>query len=379
MIEIKNKSKCSGCSACMTICPKKAITMIEDNKRFKYPIIDKEICINCGLCETICPILNTISNNSINLCYVAYNKDSRERMNGSSGSVFSLIANYILDNGGIVIGAALDNNNQLKHIAINNKKELESLRKSKYIQSDLDNIFAYVKEQLKIKKVLFVGTPCQVAGLKSFIKQNDNLITIDLFCHGVPSPKLFEKYIRELENKYNDKLVNYDFRDNSTGWDSYSNKMTFKNNTIIERHEENIYMKLFLSNIPLRESCYNCNFKLGNKYSDITLGDFWGVKKYYPEMYNKEGVSAIVINTTIGITIFESIKRNLEYKNCTIDEILDGNPSLRDSCARPKNIEDFFNDLDNLSIDELTKKYITKNNIYSRLMTKIKKKLTSNK
>lgn len=285
-----------------------------------------------------------------------------------------MIANYILDNKGIVVGAGFDENNNLKHIAIEKKVDLDPLRKSKYLQSDLGNIFKEIKEQLKTRKVLFVGTPCQVAGINAFIKNNDNLITIDLVCHGVPSPKLFSKYIKELEANNNDILINYDFRDKSTGWDSYSNKAIFKNKEVKELSSKNNYMKLFLSDVALRESCYNCNFKLGNKYSDITLGDFWGVNNKYPDMYNKEGVSAIIINTKEGEAIFNSIKDSIEYKDCSIEDIIIGNPSLKKSCELNKKRKSFFKDIDNMDIEVLTKKYANSNRPLSkRVINKIKR------
>lgn len=371
MEEIVSKKMCTGCTACVNICPRKAIIMKVDSDGFKYPVIDQEKCINCGLCEKTCPVINTKSKDSLNICYVAYNKSFIERMNSSSGSIFSLIANYILNNRGIVIGAAFDNNNHLRHIAIDKKEDLNPLRKSKYLQSDLNDIFKYIKDQTKTRRVLFVGTPCQVAGLKAFMKNNDNLITIDLCCHGVPSPKLFSKFVKELENKYNDKLINYDFRDNESGWDSYSNTFEFINNKISERNKENNYMRLFLANVALRESCYNCNFKLGNKYSDITLGDYWGIKNYYPEMYNKEGVSAIIINTENGKQIFNSICSDINYKKCTIDEITNGNPCLIESVKRPVNRDKFFNDIEKKSTNELVKKYIPKVSLLRRVKNKI--------
>ena len=372
MKEILSKENCTGCTACMNTCPKQAINFVEGQDGFKYPVIDQEKCIDCGLCKKTCPVLNSKENKSINECYVAYNKDENERLNASSGSIFSLVANYILENNGIVVGAAFDDNNHLRHIAIEKKEDLNPLRKSKYLQSDLDSIFKYIKEQLKNRKVLFVGTPCQVAGIKAFIKVNDNLFTLDLICHGAPSPKLFEKYVKELEEKKNDKLVNYDFRDKSTGWDSYSNTASFKNNSITESAISNKYMKLFLSDVALRESCYNCNFKLGNKCSDITLGDFWGVENYYPEMYNKKGVSAIIINTQNGKELFENIKNNLEYKKCSIEEIVNGNPSLKKSGAKPAKRDKFFEDIDKLSVDELARKYVPKASIIKRVYYKVK-------
>ena len=372
MEQVLEKNKCTGCTACMNICPKGAISMIEGEDGFKYPIIDQEKCINCGLCKKTCPVINTKENKSLNKCYVAFNKDEETRLKSSSGGIFSLIANYILEQKGLVIGTAFNDNNELKHIAIEKKKELPKLMGSKYLQSDLNNIFKYIKENIKDKKILFVGTPCQIGGLKAFIKKDyDNLICIDLICHGVPSPKLFKKYIEELE-KENGKLINYNFRDNSTGWDTYSNTATFKNKTITEDRKENNYMKLFLSDIALRQSCFNCNFKLGNKYSDITLGDFWGIKNHYPEMYNKSGVSAIIINTEKGNEIFKEIINNLEYKECKLEEIVSGNPSIKISGKEPKNRNKFFKEIDKLSVQELSNKYKKKFSILNKIKRKIK-------
>lgn len=374
MEKVIETKRCTGCTACLNICPKKAISMVEGQDGFKYPVIDQEKCINCGICKKTCPVLNTTSNNSINKCYVGYAKDDKTKENASSGGIFPLLANYILDNNGIVIGAAFDESNKLNHIAITNKKELEKLKGSKYLQSDLDNIFTYIKDNIKDNKILFVGTPCQVSGLKAFLKKDyENLICIDLVCHGAPSPKLFEKYIKELEQKYNDKLTNYNFRDKSTGWDTYSNTATFKNNKITELNSKNNYMKLFLSDIALRESCYKCNFKLGNKYSDITLGDFWGVSIFYPEMYDNKGVSCIIINTKKGLNIFDIIKKELRYKECTLDKIISSNPSLNISCKYPKKRKSFFDELSFQAIDNLATKYKKNESLVKKIINRIKK------
>lgn len=375
MDKIVDKHKCSGCTACASICPKNAISMVEDNEGFKHPVIDKEKCIDCGLCKKTCPVLNTNTNESKNKYYVAYNKDSKSKLNkASSGSIFELLANYILDNKGIVIGAAFEQDNNLKHIAIDNKKDLIKLKGSKYLQSDLNNIFDQVKNNIKDRKVLFVGTPCQVAGLKAFFKKDyDNLYCIDLFCHGVPTPKLFKKYIQELENKNNSKVIDYNFRDKVTGWDNYSNTVTFEEKNISEVYYKNDYMQLFLSDVALRGSCYNCNFKLGNKYSDITLGDFWQVDKFYPEMYNQEGVSAIIINTDKGKELFNQITKNIVYKECKIEEILYDNQSLKHSSECPNNRNEFFKEIDKLSVKKLTKKYKRKFPLHTRIINKLKK------
>ena len=374
MKHVLEKNKCTGCTACINICPKKAITMVESSDGFKYPEIDQSKCIDCGACIKVCPVLNTKANIALNKCYVGYNKNEKIQFNSSSGGIFSLIASNILNQNGIVIGAAFNENNELKHIAIEKNEDLHKLMGSKYLQSDLNNIFKYIKENIKNRIILFVGTPCQVAGLKAFIKNDyNNLICIDLICHGVPTPKLFKKYIDELE-KENGKLINYNFRDNKTGWDTYSNTATFKDKEITESSGQNKYMKLFLSDIALRQSCFNCNFKLGNKYSDITLGDFWGVKNYYPEMYNKSGVSAIIVNTEKGNQIFQNIQENIKYKECKLDEIVSGNPSLKVSGKEPKKRQSFFNEIDKSPVWKLTKKYQKKTSVLSKIK-KISKKI----
>lgn len=375
MQEIAKKSKCTGCTVCVNVCPKHAITMREGNDGFLYPFIDEKKCINCGLCKRKCPVLTTDKNNALNKCYVAYANSEEVKKHSSSGGIFPLIADYILDNNGIVIGAAYDKENKLKHMAVKKKEDIQKLYGSKYLQSNLDNIFEYIKDNIKDNKILFVGTPCQVAGLKKFIKdENNHLICIDFICHGVPSAKLFSKYINELEEYNHDKLINYNFRDKSTGWDNYSNTATFKKSKVSELQKDNHYMKLFLSDVALRESCYNCNFKLGNKYSDITLGDFWGVKDLYPEMYNKNGVSAIILNTKIGEEVFENIKNKITLKECEIEEITRSNPSLKISCNYNSKREEFFQDIDNMNVKELTKKYAKqKESIIKKILTKLKR------
>ena len=374
MKEILEKSRCTGCSACASICPKGAIKLVEDNEGFKHPEIDQSKCINCGLCKRTCPVLNTEENSSLNRCYVAYNKNNEMKKTSSSGGIFDAIARKVLSDNGIVIGAAFNDNMELEHIALEKIDDLEKLKGSKYLQSNINNMFSYIKEKINDKKILFVGTPCQVAGLHAYLKKDyDNLICIDLFCHGVPSPKLFNKYIKELEDDNSSKVVKYNFRDKKTGWDTYSNIASFENdNEISELQSNNSYMRLFLSDIALRESCYNCNFKIGNKYSDITLGDFWGVQKYYPEMYSKNGVSAIIINTEKGKLIFESISDDLEYKECKLEEIEDGNPSLKSSGKYPKKRREFFENIDNLSIKRLEKKYASVS-LIKKIIRKIKR------
>lgn len=373
MICIKDESLCTGCTVCENICPKKAIKMVENKEGFQYPVIDESKCIKCGLCQKKCPVTNEKNHNSINECYAAYNKNKYELNTSTSGGIFSLLAEQILKDGGIVIGAAFDENQKLNHIAIDTIEDLEKLKGSKYLQSNLNDIFKSVQQNIKKRKVLFVGTPCQIAGLKSYVKEHDNLLCVDLVCHGVPSPKLFNKYKRELEREHNDKLINYIFRDKKTGWTTYSTFAKFKKTEKRELAKDNSYMKLFLSDIALRKSCYNCPYKLGNKYSDITLGDFWGISKKIPKMYNKNGVSAIILNTEKGKMAFNKISSQIISCECKLSDITDGNPALVNSAKINKNREDFFIEMNNYSISELTKKYIPKRNIFIRIIKKIKK------
>lgn len=376
MKQIVDKSLCTGCTACANICPRGAINFKEDDEKFKYPTINQEKCIDCGLCKKICPIINKKKNTSLNICYAAYAKDNEIRDNGSSGGIFEIIANYILEQNGIVIGAAFDEKLKLRHIAISKKEELKQLRGSKYIQSDLDDIFNLVKNNVKDRKILFVGLPCQVAGLTSYIdKDYDNLITIDLICHGVPSIKVFNKYIKEIEKKNNTIVKNYLFRDKTFGWKNFSNKIILKDTEIIQSHKENDYMKLFLYDYALRKCCYNCNFKLGNKYSDITLGDFWGIENKNIIENDDKGMSAVIINTIKGKEIFENVNNKLKYQECKLEDILDGNMALAISSSCPDKRTEFFNDLDKKDINELVKKYIPKKNIIKIIYIKIKNKI----
>lgn len=376
MEKIVDDKKCCGCTACYNTCPKNAIKMVLKEDGFRYPVIDQSKCINCGLCKKVCPVINTNKSKSINKCYVGFSRNGKLKEKASSGGIFPLIATYILDNGGYVIGATFDDNNDLNHVVIDSKKSLSKIMGSKYLQSNLNDIFTFVKKNVVSKKILFVGTPCQVAGLKMFLKKDyENLICIDLICHGVPSLKLFKKYLNDIEKKNNSKVINCNFRDKSTGWESYSTTISFNDKKVSKNHNDDNYMKLFLSDIALRESCYNCNFKLGNKYSDITLGDFWGVKKYYPEMYNDGGVSAIIINTDKGKIVFNLIKNDIIFKDCRLEEIVEGNPSLEKSARLSKNREVFFEELDNRSIDYLVSKYKKKISLKMKIKIKVKKML----
>lgn len=362
MDKICEKKLCTGCTACFSICPKNAITMVENEEGFKYPVIDNSKCIDCQMCKKTCPVLKSNQKESLNECYAAFSKNKEIRENGSSGGIFQILAENVLKKGGIVIGAAFDEKFVLSHTPIDKYQDLDKLLGSKYVQSDMKKIYKYVKEKLKDRLILFVGTPCQVAGLKSYIKLNDeNLITIDFICHGVPSNKVFQKYIKEIEKKNGKKIDYYSFRNKRNGWKNYNTKIVVENNELIEHHNKNNYMKIFLWDLALRPSCYNCKFKLGNKYSDITLGDFWGIENMPQIMEDDdEGISSVIINTTNGKKFFEKNTEKMFYNRCEIENILKINTALRDSAQLPQNREKFFKNINKYTIDELVKKYIKK-------------------
>ncbi|MFR5684657.1 MAG: Coenzyme F420 hydrogenase/dehydrogenase, beta subunit C-terminal domain, partial [Clostridia bacterium] len=295
------KIKCYGCGACSKICPKNAIIMKMDKKGFFYPEIEKEKCIQCGLCEKVC--WNPESNNEYfkePLVYAVKSKDMQTRLQSSSGGVFTQFAKICLEENGVVYGACYAEDFEVKHIRIGNIEEIQKLRGSKYVQSNLKNVYSEVKKDLQNgKKVMFVGTPCQVYGLNQYLRGIDklNLILVDLVCHGVTSPKIWKDYITFIERKYHGKLSKYTFRNKEKGWRGYHPLAKFDNGRKIESRCITSYTNLFSTDLALREGCYQCNFSSTHRKSDITIGDFWGLEKTIPEFIDDLGVSLVLINT----------------------------------------------------------------------------------
>lgn len=318
--------KCTGCFLCADICPTKAIKMQLDEEGFFKYIIDESKCIKCGLCVKKCPKLKYSSNNnkiSSSNCYSAYSKDDEILLNSSSGGIFSEISNFILNFNGVVIGAAYINNS-VRHILIEKKEDLKLLRGSKYLQSDLTGIYNIVKDNLKQnKKVLFSGTPCQIAALTNFI-QDENLYTIDIVCHGVPSKKVYDFMLLEC---FNSKVSKVEFRKKTNSWRNFNIKY---DNKIISKDEDK-WFKEFLNNTNLKQDCYNCPFVSDKRLGDITLADFWGIQDIDLDFYNlnrDRGVSAIMINSKKGKYLFEGIKENIIYKEQDLNKLIKYNPRI---------------------------------------------------
>ena len=350
MIAIKDKSKCSGCHSCMNICPKNCIEMKVDEEGFWYPEVDKEKCIECGICKKSCPILNDMSIQNNPKAYACYNKNEEIRKESSSGGIFTLLASYTIDNDGIVFGAAFNQNFEVEHIEVTNEQDLSKLRGSKYVQSKLGNTYLKIKNYLNQGKlVYFSGTPCQIDGLLCFLcKKYDNLI-----CHGVPSPKVWKHYLKQFSLEKNASIL---FRDKSTGWDSYSFTIKQKNK-FTQFSSNNEYMKVFLKDLCLRPSCYNCHSKSLHRNSDITLADFWGIKDVCPEMYDNKGTSLVFINSKKGKQLFNKIIKDIKYQEVNINEVSKYNPSSFKSANIPEKRENYMNNIFNNQFDKYSKKY----------------------
>lgn len=326
-----NKKECCGCTACMHVCPVKCIVMQEDEEGFLYPAVEKEKCIHCHKCKKVCPVLNSENQNTKTQAFVGYSRNEEIRKQSSSGGVFSVIAEWILEQDGVVFGAAFDENFEVHHISVESKEELAKLRGSKYVQSRLENVYPEVKQYLEMKrKVLFTGTACQIAGLRKYLdKEYESLYTVDVLCHGVPSPKIWRMYLEEMKRQHNALIEKVEFRNKETGWKNYSMNILFSDMQRYCVHFfEDKFMSMFLDNIDLRLSCYECHFKDFPRISDMTIGDSWGIEKYMPDMDNDKGTSIILIHSLKSGIILDAIKKKLIVREARLDEVL---PSTADS------------------------------------------------
>lgn len=374
MITINNKKDCMGCHACSNICPKQCIHMKSDIEGFWYPDVDYDKCIKCVLCIKVCPIINKTIVQNEPKAYACMNKSEPVRLESSSGGIFTLIAEQVIDNGGIVFGAGFNENFGVEHSYIETKEELDKFRGSKYVQSKIGDTYAQVKDFLKQeRKVLFTGTPCQIGGLRSYLGQTyDNLFCIDIVCHGVPSPKLWKKYISYMENSTGSPTRRIAFRLKNEGWKRFSVSFLFNNDTEYRQTiDKDLYMKAFLKDVCLRPSCYACEFKTLHRESDITLADFWGIQNVLPEMDDGKGTSLIFVNSDNGQSILEEIKDDILYKEVDINQAVKYNSAAIKSVGYNPKRDSFFGELDNLPFNVLVKKYCT-DSISIRIKSKSK-------
>lgn len=375
MIEIKDKHTCCGCEACVQVCPGKCISFREDEQGFGYPSVDLNECINCGLCERVCPVINISEKKNRLKVYAAVNPNLEIRLQSSSGGVFTTIAEAVIDAGGVVFGARFDKDWNVVHDFAESKEGIEFFRGSKYVQSRIGNSYLQVREFLKTgRKVLFSGTSCQIAGLLKFLRRRyDNLLTVDVVCHGVPSPLVWREYLRNVLSQNGTAVKNtgseslsdvqtisgVSFRDKKYGWKKYdfviqgtvSQASTLYRNTVCgqflhqtellrEEFGKNIFMNLFLRDLDLRPSCYVCPAKAGRCGSDITIADYWGIGNNHPEKDDDMGVSLVLVNSDSGLEWFD--KLNVDKIETPYEDAFAGNHSIEVSAHENKLVAPFW-------------------------------------
>lgn len=372
MNNIEDVEGCTGCTACMNLCPKRCISMKENKEGFLFPHIDEERCINCGVCYKNCPQVKKPNFNEVSRTYAAINNNHDVVMNSSSGGLVSAIADIILESGGVVYGVTLNTNNwSAEYVEIDNKEDLKKIRGSKYLQSSLEYTFTQIQKRLDNKyKVLFIGTPCQVAGLYAYFEKKniDDLYTIDLVCHGVPSPKLFKVYTEYLETKYHKRLTGFSFRDKKRFPNKLALKYTFGADKRYYLGKCEAYYMQFNAAASYRESCYKCQYAQRNRVGDITLADYWGIEMIHKDFDNTYGSSLVLENTNKGKWLIEQadiykIDSKLEWA-VKYNHNLSA-PSAKNSCR-----EMFYKEVDEIGIENTIKKYIkVKSPVYNFILT----------
>ena len=355
MIDIVDKKDCTGCWGCVNICPKLCITMKIDKEGFDYPIVNESDCIKCKKCINTCPVLHKQEKENKPVAYACFNKDEEIRKESSSGGVFTLLARNIIEDNGVVFGARFNASFDVEHNYIETLDEIKVFRGSKYVQSRIGYTFTQVKEFLEDgRKVLFSGTPCQIGGLKSFLEKDyENLICIDIICHGVPSPMVWNKYKNEISNGRKITIINFE-----------------DGTSYFEKGTENKYIRGFIGDIYLRNSCYQCKFKTLHRQSDLTLADFWGIENINKNMYDGKGTSFLIINSEIGNQILQRIKEQIEVKEADLEESIKYNMSAVRASYRNTRREYFFRNINRFKFNKLVEKTL-KGSIYSRLKNKV--------
>jgi len=350
------KKNCSGCTACVNVCPQNAIVMQKDSEGFLYPEIVWDKCMNCRLCQKVCGFKTPSEKYPLKF-YAVKNKSTEIIHTSSSGGMFSAISDYILNLGGVVCGAAYNYEQHIvEHVFCRTREERDRLKGSKYLQSELHDSFAQIENCLKAgETVLFVGTPCQVSGLLNFLEQKrldlTTLYTCDLVCHGVPSPKIWKDYITAIEKKQHIKVDYVTFKDKRNGWE---HPVIIVKNGSREIQLDAIKRVLF-GDVAMRPSCHNCKFTNLNRVGDITIGDFWGIRGKHPEFYDKNGVSLVLVNTGQGMELFQKIRNYIDI--CESNEAECEQPNLKSPTKMSDRRQIFWKDYENTQICKLINKY----------------------
>ena len=372
MIQVIHKEDCCGCNGCVQACPVQCISMKTDEEGFSYPVVDTGRCIGCGLCERVCPVLNRMQPRTPLVCYAAKNPDEEIRMKSSSGGVFTMLAERTIRNGGVVFGARFDENWDVIHDYAETIDGIGKFRGSKYVQSRIGDCFKKAKQFLDTgREVLFSGTPCQIAGLKLFLRKNyANLLAVDIICHGVPSPMVWQKYLKEIKAREGEKntvltypisddmpvITGISFRDKALGWKKYSFALTLAEASASAKNSvlrstvfvEDPFMRAFLCNYILRPSCNDCPSKGGRSGSDITIADFWGIQNLLPEFDDDKGVTLAILNTEKGELVFNGL--DSVSVACSLDDAVRRNPYWHSSVKRSA-LREYYFDLSMKGVD----------------------------
>lgn len=340
MTQICDIKECTGCGACFNICPKKCISMLEDDFGFLYPNIDNTACVDCGMCQKVCPANTDVKYYNPKNVYAAVNKDDADYTTATSGGIATLFSRKVINENGVVYGAGVTDEFRVEHIRVEAHNDIEKIKGSKYVQSVISDVFVKLKEDLESGRlVLFVGTPCQVAGIKSYLsKDYSNLILCDLVCHGVPSSKMLKEHLSGVNDI--DKAEKVSFRDE----EGFYLTVFGKDNVIYrKRNFRDVFYLGFLKGLIYRESCYSCKYARSERVSDITLGDFWGFdseKGRFPVSTSK-GLSLVMVNTEKGSSFFDKCKDNMIFVERTAQEAVAGNKQLRFPSVKHKNRNSF--------------------------------------
>lgn len=346
MIQISKPEACCGCTACANKCPAQCIAMVENEEGFLYPEVDIRKCLNCGLCDSVCPVKHpyTAKEPMSLKAYVVYAGDRSQLLSCSSGGAVSALTKQIIDNGGYVCGAAFDENFRVRHVIANTWDACQNFRGSKYVQSDLGDVFQQIKKLLdEDQTVLFVGTGCQVRGLKLYLhKDYDKLVLIDLVCHGVPSPSVWDAYLQLMEDKYKSKIVSVNFRDKSLGYQTPSMKLVFQNGRAYKATARiDIMLKAFFRHLSIRHSCFQCPCKGVNRCSDITVFDCWNAQTI-TGVANNMGGTAVLAQTPKGERLIEQIRGSVNVVNSDMDSIIPDGGGMIVKSAKPNASRDMF-------------------------------------
>lgn len=369
MIEIKDKKSCCGCQACGDACPVAAISYSKDSEGFSYPIVAKDKCIDCGLCERTCTMLNLDGVRKHGQhepqVYAGHHNNIAIRFESTSGGAFSALASVMYRKGGYVAGAVHKDDWSVASILSKSKRDLGKLRSSKYVQSDAEGLYKAIAEKLTAgEKVLACGTPCQMAGLRSYLDakkiSDENLIVVDFICRANYSPKAYASFVKWLETSHDSKIKSIKWKNKDHGWRCLGFKVEFENGEVWYGDGfSNPYRRGFHDDFFARPACYDCQFKGFPRVADITLGDFWRVEKVAPELDNNLGTSCILLNTDKGAKFFEEVKSSMALKSCTLDDVLEGNRAPLTKSVVPPQYDrvQFFADLDAMPFNELADKY----------------------